>query len=94
MGKCIFAGVTVMCLAACSGGGAQAPTKTSSSADTVLCSSSAGPLIGPANTLGDAGDVQECRPGGQCLSVTTPGQGSGPGWTCVYASGSSNAGDQ
>jgi hypothetical protein len=89
MQNCTFAGMAAIALTGCGSGTTEARMKTTA-ADTVWCSSSAGPLAGPAGTVVDAGDVQECGAGGQCLYITAPGQGAGPAWTCVYASGTSS----
>jgi hypothetical protein len=69
------AAAIVACVAACGGNGGSIsqPVTKAGASDTVRCSASAGPLVGPADTLIDAGDVQECGPGGQCLSGAFPG---------------------
>ncbi len=67
-------------LTACGGGGTTASTSGEvTSADTViLCSATTGPIAGkPGQSLdaGDAGDLQECQPGGQCEYMTSPPPG-------------------
>ena len=93
----------ISCLAACSGGGGGAvqPKAQSAAVQGVLCSSSMGPLPEGVDA-GDAGDVEGCQPGGQCLLVGgSPGSGScgyrdggfvcpsssSPSWSCVYSGG-------
>jgi len=82
----ICSGTIAACLAACSSGATQSEGQTKISAvagDVVLCSSSRGPLAGPLSTIADAGDVQGCQPGGQCIYVTSPPPGGGQGGNCT-----------
>lgn len=96
--------VFVLLVSACGGAEttlAAGPTRASAASETVRCSHSAGPLIGPADTVADAGDVQDCGPGGQCQYLIAP-LGSPPtssnspvspsGWFCVYAGGAASSG--
>jgi hypothetical protein len=75
-------------LAAC-GAGTSAPNEpqgVQSSSQGVLCSATQGALVGPPGTLVDAGDVQQCGLGGQCVNTALAPGGNG-GWGCVYESG-------
>jgi|HubBroStandDraft_1064217.scaffolds.fasta_scaffold26153_4 hypothetical protein len=74
MGRINMAAALLAGCAACGGGsGATEQVVKSAASDTVRCSASMGPMVGPNDTLVDAGDVQECGPGGQCLSGPFPG---------------------
>ena len=68
-------------LTACGGGGANASGNVTSADTVILCSATMGPIAGkPGQNLdaGDAGDLQECQPGGQCTYVTSPPPGPEP----------------
>ena len=87
--------VAAFCLAACSGGTTAVSQKSQSTAVTqVFCSSTVGPVAGPSDA-DDAGDVQGCQPGGQCLlGGIAPGfPQPGPSWSCVYEAGVGKPGD-
>lgn len=89
----VFAAVAA-CLS-CGGGGGTTPetqTKTSStSGAVVLCSSSMGPLAGPLTGV-DAGDVQGCQTGGQCMYVSSPPPGGQAGPCTEILDDSGNGG--
>jgi hypothetical protein len=80
-------------LTACGGGGANASGNVTSADTVILCSATMGPIAGkPGQNLdaGDAGDLQECQPGGQCTYVTSPPPGPEP--ACDVGGGSGHDG--
>jgi hypothetical protein len=73
-------GVFAVFLAACTNT-SSAADGTSAAATTVLCSSIAGPIVSGtmSSTVVDAGEAQECQPGGKCMYLSTPPPGPQPG---------------
>ena len=67
-------------IAACGSAATPPATKNTSASTSVKCSASKGPLtgmVGPSETLSDAGD-DECGPGGKCTYITEPFPGPQP----------------
>jgi hypothetical protein len=78
------------CLALGCSGSVPIGVNATSAAETTLCSASTGPIAGPSSAAVDAGNIQVCQPGGQCLYVADPIPG--PQLACDASDGVDEAG--
>jgi hypothetical protein len=75
--------LVILCVASVGGCGQTGnhQSAVTATSQTILCSVSQGPLDGGVT---DAGDVQECAPGFQCLYGLPGSAGGNHGWACAY----------